>query len=270
VDDPLMRAAAIHVRSDAASPGARSNVRKSCVTDAMRPAREPVREAIRQPAAGGRSGSTRSKPGAKKDQIIDVATEYFGREGFEETKWADVAAAVGVGSTALYHYFESKHHCLYEIMIRATTEARERFDRIVAEHPDWTEALVRLLADGFALSDKEVLRRRVLLAEHGRVGGRRDLPREEAARDAARAGKRELERGWSTFLARGMQQGLLPENDPQLLARALIGLYNSVWGWYRSGGTLALADAGRFFVTRELALLGADPELAAAAFPGRA
>ena len=32
---------------------------------------------------------------------------------------------------------------------------------------------------------------------------------------------------------------------------------------YRPGGALTLADVGRFYVSRELALLGADPELAA-------
>ena len=47
-----------------------------------------------------------------------TATEYFGRHGYEHTKWADIADAVGVGSTALYHYFESKLHCLYEIQAR--------------------------------------------------------------------------------------------------------------------------------------------------------
>ena len=229
-----------------------------------------MREATRHSRVGSQPRSPRLKAGGKKDQIIDVATDYFGRFGFEDTKWADVAAAVGIGSTALYHYFESKQHCLYEIMIRTTADARERFDRIVAEHPDWTDALVELLTDGFQLSEADVLRRRVLLAEHGRVARRRDLPREEAAREGARAGKRELEHAWRAFLARGMEQGLLPENDPQLLARALIGLYNSVWSWYRTGGPLTLADAGRFFVTRELALLGADPELGTGRLPASA
>ena len=58
----------------------------------------------------------RLKPGVKKEQILKVATDHFGRYGYEDTKWADVAAAVDIGSTALYHYFESKQHCLFEIM----------------------------------------------------------------------------------------------------------------------------------------------------------
>jgi len=216
-------------------------------------------------AAGARR-APRLKPGVKKEQILEVATDYFGRYGYEDTKWADIAAAVDIGSTALYHYFESKQHCLYEIMAACVAEYRERFDRITAAHEDWTEALVALLVDSYDLTEQEVLRQRVMVAEFGRIGIQRDLPREEAARSSARAQTRDLEFVWGTFLARGMQQGLLPENDPRLLTRAVLGLYNSVWHWYRPGGTLTLADVGRFFVSRQLAILGCSPDLADAKF----
>jgi len=206
----------------------------------------------------------RQKPGVKRERILQVAIEAFGRQGYEETKWADVAAAVGIGSTALYHYFESKQHCLFEIMEQAIADFRARFDRIIAEHDDWTEALLAALHDQFLLSDQEVLRLRVLVAEIDRLGIAHPLPREEAARDGARSEIRDLEFAWGAFLARGMQQGLLPESDPRLLTRALLGLANSVWHWYRPGGPLELAEVGRYFIGRELALLGCPPELLAA------
>ena len=63
--------------------------------------------------------------------ILIAATAYFGEHGYEDTKWADVAAAVGIGSTALYHYFESKLHCLYVIM----ADALESFQPISSESP---------------------------------------------------------------------------------------------------------------------------------------
>jgi AcrR family transcriptional regulator len=206
----------------------------------------------------------RSRPGLKRGRILEVAIEQFGRHGYEETKWADIAAAVGIGSTALYHYFESKQHCLFEIMEQAIADFRARFDRIIAEHDDWTEALLAALHDQFLLSDQEVLRLRVLVAEIDRLGIAHPLPREEAARDGARSEIRDLEFAWGAFLARGMQQGLLPESDPRLLTRALLGLANSVWHWYRPGGPLELAEVGRYFIGRELALLGCPPELLAA------
>jgi TetR/AcrR family transcriptional regulator, cholesterol catabolism regulator len=207
---------------------------------------------------GKRAGRPpRSKPGAKRERILEVAVEAFGRSGYEDAKWADVASAVGIGPTALYHYFESKLHCLYEIMGQAVAEFQSRFDRITAEHESWPDALVALLEDAFDLTEQEILRNRVLMAEQGLIAIHRSAPREEAAREVARTRTRDLEFAWGTFLARGMQQGHIPESDPQLLARAVLGLYNSVWHWFRPGGTLDLADVARFFVDRQLALLGA-------------
>jgi AcrR family transcriptional regulator len=221
-----------------------------------------------RPTAGKRP--PRLKPGVKKEQILDVAVDYFGRHGYEETKWADVAAAVHIGSTALYHYFESKQHCLFEIMAKAVAEFRERFDRITSAHDDWNEAVVALLVDAFDLTEHEVLRSRIVVAEFGRLGVPRALPREEAARTTARSRVRDLEFAWGTFLARGMQQGLIPEADPLLLTRAVLGVYNSVWHWYRPEGTLDLEDVGRFYVSRQLAILGCSPELAAGEFEAAA
>jgi AcrR family transcriptional regulator len=214
------------------------------------------------PAPGRRRRPPRQKPGVKKEQILKVAIDYFGRDSYEETKWADVAAAVDIGSTALYHYFVSKQHCLFEIMAQTIADYRGRFDRIVAEHDDWTEALITLLVDSFEIDEEQVLRQRIIVAEFGRIATPRSLPREEAARASARTQTRDLEFAWGTFLVRGMQQGLIPENDPRLLTRAILGLYNSVWHWYRPGGTLDLLEVGRFFVSRQLAILGCDPTLA--------
>jgi AcrR family transcriptional regulator len=218
--------------------------------------RTSTQQAGRPGPASRRGQPPKPGPRSKRDQILDVATDYFGRYGYEDTKWADVAAAVGIGPTALYHYFESKQHCLYEIMSRAVVRARERFDHIAAASSDWQTALVELLEAGFDLTPKDVNEYRVLLAEHGRLEARRATPREEAARKSARARKRQYEAAWAAFLARGMDGGALPRSDPQLLARVLLGLYNSVWTWYRPGGSLSIAEVGRFFVRRELALLG--------------
>jgi AcrR family transcriptional regulator len=215
--------------------------------------------------AGGdrRPRAPRPKPGVKREQIIDVAIDCFGRYGYEDTKWADVAAAVGIGSTALYHYFESKQHCLFEIMAGAVADFRERFDRITAAEDDWSDALLAVLNDQFDLTGREVMQLRVLVAEIGRLAAPRALPREEAARASARSQIHDLEFAWVAFLARGMQQGMLPENDARLLTRALLWLYNSIWHWYDPDDGLDLDEVGRFYVNRELAILGCAPELIA-------
>src|SRR5205823_10080445 len=98
--------------------------------------------------------STRSR--SKRQEILTSAIEHFGRNGYEHTKWADIAADVGLGSTALYHYFESKLHCLFEIHADALEAERERFDQLTADHTEFGPALVRLLNGLFDLSEHDV------------------------------------------------------------------------------------------------------------------
>ena len=209
----------------------------------------------------GRRRSARSK----HDAILDAAIEAFGRDGYEDSKWADVAKSVGIGSTALYHYFESKLHCLYVIMAD-TLEARlAQFQADTREATDYRAALETVLRAGFDLSDHEVLCHRVLVAEQALLAVHRTSPREEEARQRARARTRDLEFVWATFLARAMEQGAVPEADPRLLTRAVLGLHNSVWHWYRTGGDLSLEQVADFFVARCLAVLGLPAPASAAA-----
>lgn len=208
------------------------------------------------------SGSTGASSRSKRDEILRTATAYFGETGYEATKLADVASAVGIGSTALYHYFESKLHCLYVIMADALGFFRSEFDRLTGEHDDYLEALLAVLRGSYDLEEQDVLRNRVLVAEQGLVGVRRSSPREEEARVLARERIRDVEFAWATFLVRGMEQGVLPEADPRLMTRALLGLYNSIWHWYRPRGPIGLDEVSEFFIRRQLAVLGLPPELA--------
>jgi TetR/AcrR family transcriptional regulator, cholesterol catabolism regulator len=213
----------------------------------------------RRPRASSRS---------KRAAILRVATTIFGRDGYEHSKWADVAAEVGIGSTALYHYFESKLHCLYVIMAEALEADQADFHRLTKGPDDYLETLVAVLRDLFDLTEQEVLRNRVLVSEQVLVGVHRASPREEEARQLARARMRDSEFAWATFLARGMEQGAVPEADPRLLTRALLGLYNSVWHWYRPRGPLTLEEVGDFYIRRCLAVLGLPPEVAEEAMAG--
>ncbi len=198
---------------------------------------------------------------SKREKILATAAAYFGEHGYEDTKWSDVAAAVGIGSTALYHYFESKLHCLYVIMADTLESFQNDFDRITGEHEDWLEALIALWRSAYDLTDEEVLRMRLLVAEQGLLGIRRTSPREEAARTLARVRTRDLEFNWATFLARGMERSIIREADPRLLTRALLGLYNSIWHWYRPGGTIPLPEIADFYLCRQLAVLGIESDV---------
>jgi TetR/AcrR family transcriptional regulator, cholesterol catabolism regulator len=198
--------------------------------------------------------------GTKRREILAAATERFGRDGYEDTKWADIAADVGVGSTALYHYFESKQHCLYLIIDQAIEDFRMRLVGATAAHSDDpSAALVAAIQACFDLSEREVLRNRLLTAEQGLLSTRRTSPREEEARQAARARGRDLELAWATLLSDAMRRGAIPADDERMLARAVLGTYNSIWQWYRPHGAVALHRVAEFFIDRILAMIGIAP-----------
>jgi AcrR family transcriptional regulator len=206
----------------------------------------------------GRGGDERTEPRPsprnKRAEIVAIATEYFGDNGYEDTKWADVAAAVGLGPTALYHYFESKQHCLFEILVEGVDDALAEFARL--NQGDFATAFPAVVRGSFERGDREVRRARVLVAEQALVRHPREAPREEDARLRAYARLKRYEEGWRDLLAAGMAAGTIPPVDADLLARAVIGTYNSVWQWYRPDGRLDLDEVADFYVPRVLALTG--------------
>ncbi|HTT96082.1 MAG TPA: TetR family transcriptional regulator [Solirubrobacterales bacterium] len=207
------------------------------------------------PGSGGEDRTeSRPSPRNKRAEIIAVATKFFGEIGYEDTKWADVATAVGLGPTALYHYFESKQQCLFEILVEAVEDAQAEFVRLT--EGEFAAALPALLRGTFERGDREVCRARVLVAEQGLVRHSRSAPREEEARVRAYALVKAYEQDWRDFLAAGMDAGAIPRADPDLLARALIGIHNSVWQWYRPEGKLGLGDVADFYVPRMLGIAG--------------
>jgi AcrR family transcriptional regulator len=206
----------------------------------------------------GDEGQTEPRPSPrnKRAEIVAVATEYFGENGYEDTKWADVATAVGLGPTALYHYFESKQQCMFEILAEAIEDFQAEFLRIGSEQDDFAAALLAVLRAGFDLNDREVRRNRLLVAEQGLVRHQRSSPREEEARQRAYAASKAYEAAWRDFLSGGMEAKAIPAADPQLLVRLMIGAYNSAWQWYRPEGRLDLAQVGDFYVPRLLTIAG--------------
>src|ERR687884_2313657 len=82
-------------------------------------------------------------PRSKRALILTAAIESFGKDGYEHTKWAKIADEVGIGQTALYHYFESKAHCLLTIM---SLELQRSHDQFVEATKDETEPVEELRA----------------------------------------------------------------------------------------------------------------------------
>ncbi|MFF2940371.1 TetR/AcrR family transcriptional regulator [Streptomyces niveus] len=181
-------------------------------------------------------------PRSKRAAILTSAVDCFGEAGFEATKWSTVAERVGIGQTALYHYFESKTHCLLTIMRLELERSHERFVEATADVEDPVEALRSAVRAAYVVSPHEVLQMRILQSHMDLLSGSRRSKREEAERVAARQLVQVVERDWTNLLVKGMSQGAFPLRDAQLLGAGVLGLIVSVWRWYRPSGPTPLSE----------------------------
>ncbi|MEU5029338.1 TetR/AcrR family transcriptional regulator [Streptomyces milbemycinicus] len=181
-------------------------------------------------------------PRSKRAAILAAAVDCFGETGFEATKWSSVAERVGIGQTALYHYFESKTHCLLTIMRLELKRSHDKFTETTADVTDPVEALRAAVRVAYDVSDHEVLQMRILHNHMDLLAGPRKSKREEAERVEARRLVQLVERDWTNLLVRGMSMGVFPLRDAQLLGAGVLGLIVSVWRWYRPSGPTPLSE----------------------------
>jgi TetR/AcrR family transcriptional regulator, cholesterol catabolism regulator len=179
-------------------------------------------------------------PRSKRALILTAAIESFGQDGYEHTKWAKIADEVGIGQTALYHYFESKAHCLLTIMSLELTRSLSRFREVTADIEPADKALEAAIAAAYDVSPREVLQMRILQSHMDLLATPRPSEKEEAERQRARGLVRDIEKEWTALLKRGMAAGTFPKRDATAMASVVLAMVVSVWRWYRPGGRLSL------------------------------
>ena len=203
-----------------------------------------------------RQATVTESPRSKRGLILSAAVESFGDHGFELTKWASVADKVGIGQTALYHYFESKVHCLLTIMSTELERSASRFERVVSEEEAPVDQLRGAVRAAFDVTPQEVLQMRILQSHMDLLATPRQSEREEAEREHARELVRKVEDNWTALIKRGIEAGDFADRDPEQTSRAVLALVVSVWRWYRTGGPTTLEETRDFISDAVLRLVG--------------
>jgi AcrR family transcriptional regulator len=62
----------------------------------------------------------------KRMGLLASAAKVFATEGFERASMARIAAEAGISKANIYHYYDSKHALLYDILDTYLTELRDR------------------------------------------------------------------------------------------------------------------------------------------------
>jgi len=84
-------------------------------------------------------------------EIADAATRVFGRLGYRRTHMADVAAAAGLSSGAIYSYVQSKEALFHLVFLRGFGRLDDPVPTLPLEAPA-LEDTVKLIGDGLRAS----------------------------------------------------------------------------------------------------------------------
>ena len=95
-------------------------------------------EMARKPARNGSAG--------KRESILRAATRVFARNGYFNSKVADIARAAGVADGTVYLYFKSKDEILHSIFDQNMAEAIASARKLIAKLRDPREKLRRIAA----------------------------------------------------------------------------------------------------------------------------
>jgi len=156
---------------------------------------------------------TKRKPGARKAEILDVASRLFHRSGFHNVGMDDIGEAAGVTGPALYFHFSSKIGLLAAIMERL---ADELFDAVItADAKDPGDALRHLVAHHVDIA----LNERALIAVWVRDSG--SLPGADQRR------LRERQRAYVTRWVDALRQ-YNPDLDQDEALSVVHGVFNFI------------------------------------------
>lgn len=86
----------------------------------------------------------------RKRLVLDAAANLFERHGYHGTSMQDIAEAVGITKSALYHYVKSKEQLVYEIHDAFVSTMIEETTTYLADHPDPDDQLQFIVANIFA------------------------------------------------------------------------------------------------------------------------
>ena len=181
------------------------------------------------------------------DYILSSAATLFSRRGYHAVGIRELADAVGLSTSTLYHYYPTKQDILFAIISRFLHEFTERLTAGLRDSSVTPrQRLERAVTDHVVLT---VTRREELLAGNPVLNA---LTAEQQAHIATlRRAYRDAVRD---VIAEGAAAGQFHVTDPLLVAMAMLDMLDGIRSWYRDGGALSLTALAARYRTFALAL----------------
>ena len=168
-----------------------------------------------------------------RDHVVDVAVKVFTERGYDGTSMANIADALGVHKSSIYHHVSGKEQLLDDAVKRALNALHGMLAEPGAVDGPAVERLRYVVRRTVEIMVRQLAEVTVLL----RIRGNTPTERWAIAR------RREFDRAVQRIVAAAIADGdLRSDIDTALVTRLIFGMSNSVTERYQPGGRLSARD----------------------------
>jgi AcrR family transcriptional regulator len=176
--------------------------------------------------------STKPRRELVRQELLTKAAEVFETKGYAQTTIQDVAQALALSRSALYHYFESKDDILLALVEDHASAAADRMRKALATSQGSTIDKLQLLLS-------TTIRSRMTGGARLRVLDQLAAEMPPAIRVRFERGRREVLDLYTGLIRSGIEAGELRQVDARLAALAIIGIASWTSWWYSPTGRKA-------------------------------
>ncbi|MEN3302446.1 TetR/AcrR family transcriptional regulator [Pseudonocardia sp.] len=185
-------------------------------------------------AAEQHPAAPRTRSGARRAEIVALASRMFRERGYHAVGMRAIAEAADMQAASLYHHFRNKEELLLEAIFVVDRDLVVDQLPILDGAGDHRERLARLV------------RGHVLHVGANRdawwVAGRELRALSPEKLDAVQVYRRRYQHAIADFLAAGVAAGEFACPDPRLTALAVLDMLNGLNGWFTPGGRLGISE----------------------------
>jgi TetR/AcrR family transcriptional regulator, cholesterol catabolism regulator len=188
------------------------------------------------------------KFGARRQEIVEAATEVFRRRGYSAASIQEIADEVGLLKGSLYYYIDSKEDLLFAVLSETYDLARAQIEQVEALEglgpldrlAAYIEAHVNFIAE-------HTTKIAIYYTDFDLVG--------EDRKPLLVKQRKVFERYITDLITQAQKAGEVSHTvDPKIAAYLILGAMNWAYTWYRPDGRVSPRKLGR--LAAELALNG--------------
>lgn len=187
-----------------------------------------------------------------REDLLEVAARMFDEQGFDRVSMAMIAREMGMGRSAIYHYFPSKDDILASIVESEALAPVGRIQKVAADTSrSATDRLRHIIRDG--------VERRLSQGSRFVRLARLEAQIPPHLRQDYDQSRRAIYTVYLGLIKDGIETGEFRAVDPNVSAFAIIGMANWTSRWFRPDGRLSPEEVAEIITDLALtSLRGAE------------